>query len=96
MRLHEIISSHSPAELTYDYLQDPTGGKLTSQTIEIYTYINRLTDNQLISASEQFSPDTINDFVDDLRIMIQSGTPNFVTRTKAGKMLLEMIAYFEC
>ena len=95
MRIYEVISPHTPAELTYDYLQDPLDGKLTTQTIEIYNYINRLSNNQMLSASEQFSPDVIAEFVDDLQIMIQRGTLTFVTRTKAGKMLTEMIAYFE-
>lgn len=89
MKLFEIISPHTPAELSNDYLQDPSNGELTQYIISEYASVLQSSNNLQLSAYGAYAPD-----YDSLLFVYRSLPENYVNYTKAGKMLKEMIQYF--
>ena len=95
MRLQEIIQPHTPVELTHDYLKDPLNGVITNRVIRDYNQFLIETNKTQLLAHEQYSQNVVNDTLDTL-LEFHNGIPDeYIKNNKAGKMLLEMIAYFE-
>ena len=96
MRLHGIIPPHEPAELTYDLLHDTSNGVITNFIIDLYSSVVKDTSRFQLTAYEQYNQSYISDILDELYNTRQNIiNKQYLQRCKAGKMLLEMIAYFE-
>jgi wyosine [tRNA(Phe)-imidazoG37] synthetase (radical SAM superfamily) len=95
MKLYEIIQPHTPLELTYDCLKDTTNGIATDAIIQEYTQFLITTDSTRLTSYELFSPGSIELALDKLTTLLETIPDEYIKNTKAGKMLLEMIAYFE-
>ncbi len=94
MKLREIIQPHTDAENTMDVISDPTGGHLTTSIVSIYELVRNQSDNFMLSAGECYAIPYIEEILDELIQLTEYSTDRYMQHSKAGRMLTELITYF--